>query len=63
MPTYIRIAEPKPIRIVEPRAFLRGSMLGVPLAIWAIALLVIAFAARYDVPLGTFDPQDLLAPF
>ena len=63
MPTYIRIAEPKTIKIVEPKAVLRRSMLGVPLAIWAIALLLIGFSARYNVPLATFDPQELLAPF
>ena len=56
MPTYIRIAEPKTFTS-------QHLVLGVPLAIWAIALLLIALSARYNVPLASFDPQELLAPF
>jgi hypothetical protein len=56
MPTYIRIAAPK---TVQPQPL----VLGIPLAIWALALLLIAGSAHYDVPLATFDPVELLAPF
>ena len=56
MPTYIRIAEPK----VLPQ---HPLMLGVPLAIWALSLLLIAGFAHYDVPIASFDPQEQLAPF
>jgi hypothetical protein len=56
MPTYIRIAAPK---AVQPKPL----VLGIPLAIWALALLLIAGSAHYDLPLATFEPQELLAPF
>jgi len=56
MPTYIRIAEPK--RFPPPHL-----ALGVPLAIWAVTLLLIAASAYYNVPLGAFDQPALLAPF
>lgn len=62
MPTYIRIAEPKTF---PPRRKTSSHqmILGVPLVIWALALLVIVLAAHYDAPIGSFDPQDLFAPF
>jgi hypothetical protein len=56
MPTYIRIAEPK----ISPQ---QPLMLGVPLAIWALSLLLIAGSAHYNLPLASFDPQEQLAPF
>ncbi|HET7889094.1 MAG TPA: hypothetical protein VFL62_22935 [Bradyrhizobium sp.] len=56
MPTYIRIAEPKTF----PPPHL---VLGVPLAIWAIALLLIGMSAQFNLPIAPFDPQDLLTPF
>jgi hypothetical protein len=37
--------------------------LGVPLAIWAMALLLIAISAHFNAPLISFDPQELLATF
>jgi hypothetical protein len=56
MPTYIRISEPK--------SFASQSLvLGVPLAIWAMALLLIAFSAHINTPVISFDPQELLATF
>lgn len=61
MPTYIRIAEPKTL---SPRRKTSHQMiLGVPLVIWVLALLVIVLATHYDAPIGSFDPQDLFAPF
>ena len=57
MPTYIRIAAPK---AVPQHQYL---VLGVPLLIWALSLLLIAGAARYNMPLASFDPQEQLAPF
>ena len=56
MPTYIRITEPK--TFPQPH-----FILGVPLAIWAVALLVIGISAHFNVPLASFDPQEQLAPF
>jgi hypothetical protein len=56
MPTYIRVAEPKTF---PPQQL----VLGIPLAIWAVSLLLIAAAAYFNVPLGSFDPPALLAPF
>jgi hypothetical protein len=56
MPTYIRIAAPKTVES-------RPLALGVPLVIWALALLLIAGSAHYDMPIASFDPQEQLAPF
>lgn len=56
MPTYIRVSEPKSL---VPRRLI----LGAPLAIWAIALLMIAVAGHYNMPVISFDPQELLAAF
>jgi hypothetical protein len=56
MPTYIRIAEPKPLPQQPP-------VLGISLAIWALALLLIAGSVHFNVPLASFDPQEQLAPF
>jgi hypothetical protein len=56
MPTYIRIAAPK---TVQPQPL----VLGIPLAIWALALLLIAGSSHFNIPLATFDPAELLAPF
>ena len=55
MPTIIRIA--------EPRTFLPHLMLGVPLAICAVALLLIIASAHFNVPFASFDPQEQLAAF
>jgi hypothetical protein len=56
MPTYIRVSEPK--SFVSQR-----SILGVPLVIWAMALLMIAIASHYNMPIISFEPQELLAAF
>ena len=56
MPTYIRISEPKPFPS-------QSLVLGVPLAIWAIALLLIAMSAHFDSPVISFEPQELLTTF
>jgi hypothetical protein len=37
--------------------------LGVPIAIWALALLLIAVAAHSDGPVIVFDGQGLVVPF
>jgi hypothetical protein len=53
----------------EPKSFsprhllLRNFALGVPLAVWAAAMLLIAIAAHFDPPVVTFDAQELVAPF
>jgi hypothetical protein len=57
MPTYIRIAAPP--KTIEPEPF----VLGIPLAMWALALLLIAGSAHYNMPIASFDPQEQLAPF
>jgi hypothetical protein len=56
MPTYIRVAVPKPLPS-------RRLLLGVPLAIWGIALLLIALAAHFNTPVISFDPQEVWTPF
>jgi hypothetical protein len=57
MPTYIRVAS-------EQKSFLsRHLVLSVPLAIWAVALLLIAISAHFNTPVISFDPQELLAAF
>jgi hypothetical protein len=38
-------------------------VLGVPLALWAVALLLIAVSARFNTPVVSFEPQELLAAF
>jgi hypothetical protein len=59
MPTSIALPQPK---ILQPQHFLlERSVLGVPLVIWAIAVLLILVAARFDAPVMTFDAQQLLA--
>ena len=63
MPTHIRIAEPKTFSSRQKAPSSHQKILGVPLIIWTLALLVIVLAARYDAPIGSFDLQDLLAPF
>jgi hypothetical protein len=56
MPTYIPVSEPK--------SFLSQNLvLGVPLAIWAMALLLIAISAHFNTPVISFDAQELLTPF
>lgn len=56
MPTYIRVSEPK--------SFVSQYLvLGVPLAIWAMALLLIAVSAHFNTPVVSFDPPELLAAF
>jgi hypothetical protein len=56
MSTIIILSEPKPFS-------LRSSMLGVPLAIWALSLLLIALASYLHPPVITFGPLELLPPF
>ena len=53
----------------EPKSFslrhflLRYLFLGVPLAIWALASLLIAIVAHFDMPAVAFGAQELVAPF
>lgn len=52
----------------EPKSFSRRWLsrhlpLGVPIAIWALALLLIAIAAHSDGPVIAFDGQNLVVPF
>ena len=45
------------------RFLLRRSPLGVPIAIWALSLLLIAAAAHHHTPTISFDPQEVAIPF
>ena len=49
--------------IAEPKTLLPHVMLGIPLVIWAVALLLIVVSAHLNVPLASFDPQEQLAVF
>jgi hypothetical protein len=52
------------ILLSEPKSFsFQRSMLGVPLSIWAMALLLIAIAANLHPPIVTFGSLELLPPF
>jgi hypothetical protein len=52
------------IVLTEPKSIvLRNSMLGVPLAVWALSLLLIAAAAYFHGPVVTFGSLELLPPF
>jgi hypothetical protein len=57
------------IVLSKPKLFLlrrflpRRSPLGVPLAIWALCLLLIATAAHLHTPIISFDPQEVAIPF
>jgi hypothetical protein len=52
------------IVLSEPKSFpLRSSMLGVPIAIWALSLLLIAVVSYFHPPVITFGPLELLPPF
>jgi hypothetical protein len=52
------------IVLSKPKSFLlRRSTLGVPLAIWALSLLLIAAAAHIHSPTISFDPQEVAMPF
>lgn len=57
------------LALPEPRSFslrhflLRYLFLGVPLAIWALAFVLIAIAAHFDMPAVTFGAQELVVPF
>jgi hypothetical protein len=42
---------------------LQHLVLGVPVAIWAWALLLLAIAAYFDAPVVAFDGQELTVPF
>jgi hypothetical protein len=53
----------KPTSFSPRRSLLRRSPLGVPLAIWALSLLLIAGAARLHTPTISFDPQEVAMPF
>ena len=56
------------LTLSEPKSFslrhvlLRYLLLGVPLAIWALALLLIVIAAHFDMPIVAFEAQELV-PF
>jgi hypothetical protein len=52
------------IVLSEPKSFsFQRSMLGVPVAIWAMAFLLIAVAANLHMPVVTFGSLELLPPF
>ena len=61
MSSTIVLSEPKS----RPRrhCLSRHLTLGVPLAIWALAMLVIAIAAHSDGPVIAFAGQELVVPF
>lgn len=56
MPTYIRVSEPKSFRS-------QYLVLGVPLVIWAMALLLIAISAHFNMLVVSFDSAELLTAF
>ena len=52
------------IILSEPKSFsIQRSILGVPVAVWAIAFLLIAIAAQLHTPVVTFGSLELLPPF
>ena len=52
------------IFLSEPKSFsIQRSMLGVPLAVWVIAFVLIAIAAQHHTPVVTFGSLELLPPF
>jgi hypothetical protein len=61
MPTTIALPQPK----LSPsqRFQLQRLILGIPLAVWAIMMLLIAISAHFDAPPMAFDAQDLPMPF
>ncbi len=61
MTTYISASEPKSFSLRQ--SLLQHLFLGVPLAIWALSLLLIAAAAHFDAPIVFFDSQEFLLPF
>jgi hypothetical protein len=61
MPTTIALPQPK--LSASQRFQLQRLVLGVPLAVWAIMMLLIAISAYFDAPVMAFDPQDLAMPF
>lgn len=58
--TYLHLSEP---RSFPWRQLLSLPTLGVPLAIWAAAILLITVAAHFDTQIVAFEAQELLAPF
>ena len=61
MSATIVLFEPKSF---SPRRFLlQHLVLSVPLAIWAILLVLIAVTAHFDMPIILFDGQELMMPF
>jgi hypothetical protein len=61
MSATIVLSEPKSSSL---RHFLSRHLVpGVPIAIWAWALLLIAVAAYFDAPVVAFDGQNLVVPF
>jgi hypothetical protein len=60
MPTDIAISAPKPFPLQQ---VLQHPILGVPLAIWAMAFLLMVIAAHFDAPAMAFDAQELMVPF
>ena len=61
MSNTVILSEPKSFSL--RRFLLRRSPLGVPLAIWALSLLLIAAAAHVQAPTISFDPQEVAIPF
>jgi hypothetical protein len=61
MSTYVSISEPKSFSLRH--LISQHLLLGVPLALWALALLLIAAAAHSDMPVAAFEAQELMVPF
>ncbi len=57
------------ITLSKPKSFSRRHwlsrrlMLGAPLAIWVLAMLLIAIAAHSDGPVIVLDGQEMVVPF
>jgi hypothetical protein len=61
MPTTIALPQPK--FPTSRRFLLQRLILGVPLAVWAIMMLLIAISAHFDAPvMAAFEAQELV-PF
>jgi hypothetical protein len=59
MPTTIALPQPK--SLPSQNFLLERSVFGLPLVIWAIAVLLIVISARFGAPVMVFDAQQLLA--
>jgi hypothetical protein len=53
----------KEIVLVAPFSGAAPGVGGVPLAIWAMTLLLIATTTRFDTPVIAFEALDLVVPF